>query len=170
MRSPLQRLDVSLRYATPVALTLLVAILSVVPLRLPGHALLAPDVVLMTVFYWTVHRPDLMRGWAAFAVGLLTDVLTGAPLGVNALVLVLVHAALLAQHKVFRGKGFGLVWCAFALTVPAAHLVAAAAVLAVSGILPDPSVLGLRSLLTIALYPPVAWMMGRAQRAVLSSL
>lgn len=165
----LQRLDISVRQSLPVAVTLLLVVISVVPLRMPASHALAPDLVLMAVFYWTVHRPDLMRPWTVFIIGLLGDILTGAPPGANALVLVLVHASIIAQHKVFRGKGFALVWWAFALIAPAAHVVTAIVALLVAGVVVDPSVLGLRLVLTIAFYPAVAWFMGRAQRAFLAS-
>ena len=72
-------------------------------MRLPAASTLAPDIVLIAVFYWTVHRPDLMRLWTVFVIGLLSDVLSGTPLGVHPLVLVLVHAAIISQHKMFRG-------------------------------------------------------------------
>lgn len=168
--TPLQRLDVSVRQSAPVTLTLLIAVLSVVPVALPSYHLLAPDFVLMAVFYWTVHRPDLMRSWTVFVIGLLDDVLSGMPLGVNALILVLVHGAILSQHRVFRGKSFGLVWWGFALIAPGAFLASAIVTYLAAGVLADSSILGLRLLLTVAAYPVMAWIMGRAQRAFLAGV
>jgi rod shape-determining protein MreD len=139
----------------------------VAPLRLPDYALVAPGMALIALFFWTVHRPDLMRPWHAFAVGLLEDVLSGTPLGVNALILVLVHAAIVAQHKVFRGKPFAVIWSAFALTAPAAALLEAALAFAAARVVVDPLLLLVQLLLTIAVYPPFAWLLGRAQRAML---
>ena len=39
--------------------------------RCRPHRRSAPDIVLIAVFYWMVHRPDLMRLWTAFVLGLL---------------------------------------------------------------------------------------------------
>jgi rod shape-determining protein MreD len=102
-----------------------------------------------------------------FVVGLLDDVLSGSPLGINALVLLLVHWAIVAQHKAFRGQPFVIVWFGFALVAfGAAPLEALLALVAGYGLL-DPLSLLVQYFLTLALYPPVALLMGRAQRAFL---
>ena len=168
--SPLQRLDISVRQSTPVVVTLLLTVISVVPVGLPAASSLAPDIVLIAVFYWTVHRPDLMKAWTVFVIGLLSDVLSGTPLGVHSLVLVLVHTVIISQHKIFRGAAFGVVWWAFSLIAPAAQLVTAAIAFAVAGVVPDVSVLSLRLVLTIGLYPALAWLLGRAQRALMAAV
>jgi rod shape-determining protein MreD len=169
-QSALQRFDVSLRQSAPVAITLLLTVLSVVQIRLPAASTLAPDLVLIAVFYWTVHRPDLMRLWTVFVIGLLGDVLSGTPLGVHPLVLVLVHIAIISQHKIFRGASFGIVWWAFSLIAPAAHILAAIIAFVMTGALTDLSLFMLRLVLTIGFYPALAWLLGRAQRALLASV
>lgn len=168
--SALQRVDVSVRQSVPVAVTLLLTVLSVVPVRLPAASILAPDLVLIAVFYWTVHRPDLMRLWTVFVIGLLGDILSGTPLGVHPLVLILVHVAIISQHKIFRGASFGMVWWAFSLIAPAAHVVGAIVALLAGGALPDLSLFMLRLVLTIGFYPALAWLLGRAHRALLASV
>lgn len=163
----LQRVDLWARTAVPLALTLLAAIFNVVPLRLPDYSELAPSLVLMAVFYWTVHRPDLMRPWSVFLVGILDDVLSGAPLGVNALLLLFVHWAITSQHKAFRGQPFVIVWFGFALVaLGAAVLEVVLALFAGYGLL-DPLTVFVQYILTLAIYPPIAFIMGRAQRAFL---
>ncbi|MGQ0665025.1 MAG: rod shape-determining protein MreD [Pseudomonadota bacterium] len=168
--SPLQRVERLTRAAAPVVFSLLAVFLNVMALPLPGASRLAPDAVLMAMFYWTVHRPDLMRPWAAFAIGLLVDILSGAPLGANALVLVLVQWTIIAQHKVFRGKSFILVWCAFALVALGAKAVTAALALVLGGALVGREVFLAELGLTVALYPALAWIMGRVQRTVLATV
>lgn len=163
----LQRLDLWARAAIPLLATMAAVLLNVVPLRLPDYAPLAPGFVLMAVFYWTVHRPDLMRPWAVFLVGLLDDVLSGTPLGVNSLVLLFVHWTIMAQHRVFRGKSFMLVWLGFAVLAFGAKLVLAAVAFGIGYGLLDPLVLLVQFILTLALYPPVAFIMGWAQRVFL---
>lgn len=168
--SALQRLDASVRQSAPVAVTLLLTVLSVVPVHLPAASILSPDIVLIAVFYWTVHRPDLMRSWTVFVIGLLGDMLSGTALGVHPLILVIVHSVIISQHKVFRGASFGMVWCAFALIAPAAHVLAALVAFVTTGALPDLSLFLLRLVLTIGFYPALAWLLGRAQRALLAAV
>lgn len=163
----LQRVDLWARTSVPLALTFLMALLNVVPLRLPDYSELAPSLVLMAVFYWTVHRPDLMRPWSVFVIGLLDDVLSGAPLGVNALVLLFVHWTIMAQHKAFRGQPFAIVWLGFALIAGGAAIVEVVLALVAGYGLLDPVTVVVQYFLTLALYPPIAFLMGRAQRAFL---
>lgn len=168
MRLPfVQYMDSWARTATPLAAILVTALVSVVPAGIPDYATLAPAFVLMAVFYWTVHRPDLLRPWQVFLIGLLHDILAGGPLGVNSLVLLFAYWAIVAQHKVFRGKSFGLVWCAFALVAAGAELLVMIAALVTGYGLINPAAALVQYALTIALYPPVAFLMGRAQRSLL---
>lgn len=168
--SLLQRVDIRLRQALPGLLTLLLVLFSVAPLRLPGYAAVTPGLVLISVFYWTVHRPDLFRPWHACVLGLFDDVLSGGALGVNAMVLVLVHWSVVSQHRFFAGKGFALVWSAFGLVAPVAIGVTALLSLLAARIAADPAIVLVQVLLTVALYPPVAWVLGRAQRLFLPAM
>lgn len=165
-----QRVDLKLRQALPVLLILLCIMVSVAPLRLPDHALVTPGLVLAAVFYWTVHRPDLLRPWNACLLGLFDDILSGTGMGVNALVLTLVHWVVMSQHQVFRGKSFAIVWIAFGLLAPPAILVTALlSALAARGAV-DPALVLVQAMLTIAVYPPLAWLFGRAQRLFLAAV
>ncbi len=166
----LQRVDTRLRQGLPGLLTLLLVLFSVAPLRLPDYAAVTPGLVLISVFYWAVHRPDLFRPWHACVLGLLDDILSGGALGVNAMVLVLVHWIVVAQHRFFVGKGFPLVWSAFALVAPLAIVLTALLSLVASRVAPEAAVVLVQALLTVALYPPVAWLLGRAQRLFLAGL
>ncbi|MBI1245855.1 MAG: rod shape-determining protein MreD [Alphaproteobacteria bacterium] len=164
----LAQLDRALKRALPLALAFIVVLLSVVPLPVPEYAVLAPSFALMSVFYWTVHRPDLFPAWGAFAVGLFDDMLSGAPLGLGAFVLLLVHFSIVAQHKVFRGKAFWLVWAAFAIVAFVAQLVTLLFGFALKGALPDTMPAATQLALTIALYPVATAVFGRFQRVFLS--
>ncbi|MBL8702332.1 MAG: rod shape-determining protein MreD [Alphaproteobacteria bacterium] len=166
----LQRLDTKLRHAVPGLLTLAFVILSVAPLRVPDYALIAPGLVLIALFYWTVHRPDLLHPWHACVLGLFDDILSGTPIGINGLVLTLVHWAVTSQHTFFRGKSFAVIWLAFALLAPAAIALIALLSFVAARAMIDPVVLLVQALLTIALYPPLAWLLGRAQRFLLSGV
>ncbi len=166
----LQRIDLKFRQALPGLLTLFLVLLSVAPLRLPDYALVAPGLVLIAVFYWTVHRPDLLRPWHACAIGLFDDVLSGAPLGVNALVLTLIHWAVTSQHTFFRGKSFAVIWLSFAFLAPGGIMLTAFLSFLASRAIIDPIVVLVQILLTIGLYPPLAWLLGRAQRVFLAGV
>src|SRR5215471_6282538 len=98
----------------PFLMTLLFAVISVVPLNLPGFAVVTPAFTLMAVFHWTVYRPDLMPLSAVFAIGLLVDLLNGTPyVGLSALTLLLVRTAVLAQRRFFVNRTFPVLWLGF---------------------------------------------------------
>src|SRR5690606_13303248 len=78
--------------AIPRALGIFLVLLASLPWGLPQFAMLSPMLGLISVYHWTVHRPDLMPVAGAFAVGLSVALLSGGPLGLNAFVLTLVHA------------------------------------------------------------------------------
>lgn len=163
----LQQIDHWARHALPLALALLLSLLSVVPMPVPGYRALAPDLVLMAVFYWVVHRPDLMSLPAVFGLGLFVDLVGGAPVGVSSFILLLVHATIMSQHRIFRGKPFPIVWLGFAVVAGPAKLTQALMVPIVVGAWPDPLSLLVGMTLTIALYPVLAAWFARLQRLVL---
>src|SRR3546814_13023682 len=89
--SAAQRVDLWLRQATPVALTVLLAVLSAVPTGVPGYSAVVPGYTAMAAFYWAVFRPDLQPPFSMFLVGLLPDILVATPLGLPPLSLMIVH-------------------------------------------------------------------------------
>lgn len=162
----LQRLDAAAHEAAPAALGIVLIMLSCLPPLVPGQPGLMPSAGPATVYFWTLYRPRLMHPVAVFALGLLTDLLSGAPLGLNTLLLLLLHAAVLSQRRVLARQSFLIVWIAFVLL--AALLLALGWLLRVVlafTILPAlPAVLEFA--LTIALYPALAWMFVRLERTL----
>ena len=163
----LQRLDRVARILWPFVLSLLLVLVSVLPLQLPDFGRVAPNFAVMVTFYWAIYRPDLFPGPAAFVLGLWLDLLTGTPLGINALVLLLVHWVTLSQQRFFQGKSFGVVWWAFALTVSGAMTLFWILSAAYHMRLIDPSPVVFQLLLTIACFPVLTWLLARTQQVVM---
>ena len=76
-----QRLDLVARMFTPSLIAVALVIVSVLPLHIPSYSPVIPSLALMAVYYWVLHRPDLLPAIAVFLVGILHDILTGGPLG-----------------------------------------------------------------------------------------
>lgn len=162
-----QRLDRAGRSLAPFAVTVLLVLMGMVPLPIPAYAPVAPSFGLMAVYYWTIHRPDLLRPSAVFAIGLLQDLLSGTPLGLSALVLVSVHWTVLHQRRLFLASTFVLMWFGFALVVLGSgflqwlvHSAFHATLLRID------TMLG-QAVLTLALFPMFAWIFVRVHRAFL---
>lgn len=161
------RLDVTARNLVPAALGVFLAVLSAIPFYLPGYGPVAPNFVLMVVFFWAVHRPDILSPVRVFFIGLLLDILVGMPPGLNAAVLVLVWAFTSTQNKVFRGKSFLVLWWGFGLVA----LTASFAVWLLSCLynlsLLDPLPGLFQAAVTFALFPFLAWLFVWTQHKLL---
>lgn len=160
-------LDRFTRQLLPVALTLLLVILSVVPVQAVGYGAVSPAVSLIAVFYWAMTRPDLQPAIAVFGIGLIEDVLHGYPLGGTAAVLLLTHLLVLWQARFLHGKTYPVVWLAFAVIALAAAFLRWGII---SGL--DGSAHGLggavfQALMTIAVFPIVTLLLARIQGSVL---
>ncbi|HLI12725.1 MAG TPA: rod shape-determining protein MreD [Alphaproteobacteria bacterium] len=162
-----QQIDLLARKLFPFALSTLLIVAGVVPLPIPGYAQVVPAFGIMAVYYWAIHRPDLLPAIAVFALGLLDDVLTGAPIGVNALVFLLVYGVMRNQRRPFLGKPFPVMWFGFFIVAPAAALVHWLLVSALFGRLVSARMAIVELLLTVALYPWLTWIFATGQRAFL---
>ncbi len=161
------RLDNFARGLTPFMLSLLLVVLSLVPIRLPGLSPITPWVTLIAVFFWTAHRPDLLPLGAVFLLGLFADLAGGGPLGVTSLALIVAQSVVKAQRRHILPHPFIVQWVVFALLALLAEvLLIVLHILAYTQAL-DPSPALFQALMTIACYPPIAWLFVQAQRAFL---
>lgn len=153
-----------LRGLVPAATLVVTVVLAVLPLGIPGLHAVTPFLALAAVYFWSIYRPELLPVWAAFLVGLLQDLLTGSPLGLTALVLVLVRALAVSQRRTLLGQSFGVEWAGFLMIAAGAG--AAGWLLACiydSAVLPA-APFAVQWLLTTALYPMGSWLLGQTAR------
>ena len=111
----LYRAVVAVRGAIPLIIGLLLAVLTFVPYGSPVLNVMLPSLTLPLVYYWTLNRPEVMPFFLAFLLGFWQDVLAGGPLGLNALLLVLMRGAAETQLPVFRTQSAIVVWLAFGI-------------------------------------------------------
>ena len=166
--SIVQTLDGLGRRLAPFATTVLLVVLNAIPLPLPDYRAIVPLVPLMAVFYWALYRPDLMPAAGVFLIGVLDDVLTGAPLGLNALIFLAVLGFVRRNRRLLAGRTFPFVWGAFAiivLAVGAANWLIATFLFG-ANVRSEPAIGQL--VLTFALFPIVAWLLIQVLRAFLA--
>lgn len=159
-------LQCTMRALVPPFVTLVIVLLSQLPYGAPYLPEVTPALSLIAVYYWSIYRPELLPAYAVFLIGLVQDILSGTPLGITALVLLVVHAIVSAQRRVFLGKTFLVEWWGF-LLVAGGALAATwliASLFFVALLPPGPVVVQL--LLTVALYPPFMWVLSRIQRVL----
>jgi len=162
-----QRMDLLARQLTPSILTLALVILNAVPLHLPELSRIAPLLPLMAIYHWAIFRPRLLPASVVFLTGVLQDVLGGTPVGVNALVFLAVYGAVLSQKRFLTGKSFAILWLGFALIAAGAMVLSWVVVSVLSVTLVEPRTVIFQYLLTLGLFPAVAWLLLLWQRAFL---
>lgn len=109
-----------------IGLTLLIVsvlvVLSILPLGIAGYGEIRPAFVLMAVYYWAIYRPYMLSPLGTFLTGLALDLLTGTPLGLQALVLLIVRLVTGTQQKFMLAQRFGVMWACFGLVALASGL------------------------------------------------
>lgn len=160
----LQSIDLSARKALPAALTLLLLLFTLTPTNVPGLSPVMPMFALMSVYFWSIYRPELLGYGAVFGFGLLEDLLTATPIGSTALVFLLTQWIVLRQQKFFNAKPFVVTWFAFVFVAAGAALIRWLAVGLVfdDGFTPLGPIFG-SYLMTIALYPLIGWLLAKTQ-------
>jgi rod shape-determining protein MreD len=159
----LRRIDSFARLAFPGFSTGFLMVLATAPVSLPSPVFAC---VLPCVFFWSVFRPAAMSPPVIFALGLLLDLLTLAPLGAGVLVLLAVHGVTLRVRRFLARQSFLAVWLAFC----GVALGAAAVFWGLQSLLAlrlPPFAPALHAaLLSAGLYPAIALVLARVHEAM----
>jgi rod shape-determining protein MreD len=150
-------LDVASRYAFPGVQTAIVLILLSAPIGLPGQPQFQPAWAMGNVFFWSLFRPASMPAVLVFGIGLLLDLLTQEPLGVQVLLLLLIHGLALKLRRDLARSGFATVWFIFALAASGAALLELLLVMLFAWHLLQPGPALFEAGLAAGLYPLLAW-------------
>jgi len=147
----------SFRALLPLLTTLGLILLMQLQYRMSFLDNLFPFLSLIAVYYWCIFAPRLMPVSGVFFLGLLQDILSGGPIGMMALLLLLVRVFVISQGRRFLEREFLFNWLVFIIISPvfglatwaiaSLYLKESQNILNVSG----------QSLLTIALFPLVTF-------------
>ncbi len=164
------RLDIFTRLLTPFLLTLSLVILNVVPFNIPGFSSVVPLLPLMAIYYWAVYRSELLPAYAVFVIGMLHDIFSGSPLGVNTIVFLLVYGVVIWQHRFLFGKSFAVIWLGFGIVAAGAFVLMWALVSLWNFSVLDPHAVIFQYLLTLGVFPGLAWIFMRWQQFIIRQL
>jgi len=153
--------------ALPFLVGLACVLLSFVPLSAIFDADVAPAFGLMAIYFWAVQRPDVFPAYAVFSVGLLYDLLSAGPLGLWALVYLVVYGIVVSQRLLFIGQTFTLFWLGFLVAALVAGLFSWGLASLYFGqiLLPGPILIQMAA--TVALFPLFATLFEWLQRRLL---
>jgi rod shape-determining protein MreD len=113
---------------TPLFCGLLGVFIANIPISFVDGLVPPPLLGLIPVYFWCLVRPDLMTPAAAFAIGMLEDVMSGAPPGVWTLGFVVAYAVVARQRDSFAGLAGIAAVLGFAVAALAACITATLAV------------------------------------------
>ena len=111
------RLDELWRNALPFLSVLVLLAIDLAPLPSAAPTTIAPLCCLCGIFFWTVHRPDLLGNGLLFLLTLLLDATAGTPPGLTVLALFVTRLALVAPPRFFAGRSFVVLWACFSVAV-----------------------------------------------------
>lgn len=168
MRS--RRTDLTLARFFPSATLYLATVVTVLPFPIPGYIVVVPLFTLMPVYYWTIYRPDLLRPPVVFAGGVVLDLLTGAPLGLSSLLLLMAQAVILMQRRFFVDRLFPFLWGGFTLLAAVAVALLWLTGGLSGGLVLDPRPATLQWVLSVACFPVVGHVLMRIQRHFLTAV
>lgn len=164
------RLDILTRLLTPFLLTLALVVLNILPLEIPGFSTIVPLLPLMAIYHWAVYRSELLPAYAVFIIGILHDIFSGTPIGLNTAVFLLVYGVVIWQHRFLFGKSFVIIWLGFAIVSAGAFVLTWILYSLWNFTLVDPSGAAFQYLLTVGAFPGLAWMFMRWHQFIIRQL
>jgi rod shape-determining protein MreD len=161
------RIDIAARRLAPLLLTLVLVVLSQVPMQLPAALPISPAFAVISIYFWGLHQPDVLPAPAVFAVGLFQDILGGLPIGLNAFMLLVLYGLVVSQRRYFFGKSFIVLWWGFAMVAIVTGFLEWAMMSILSGRILAVLPVAVEQLTTAALYPVVAYIFVLTHRSIL---
>ncbi|WP_417623318.1 rod shape-determining protein MreD [Paremcibacter congregatus] len=157
-----------MRGVIPFVSTLVLILLMQLQYKVAFIDTMFPSLSLMAVYYWCIYKPQLMPVSAVFVLGLLQDIVSGGALGMMALLLILVRVFIVRQGPRLLEREFLFSWLVFIVV----GLVYGALSWAIATVyLKESQHLGTafgHSLLTIAAYPLVVFLLNRLRQLLIS--
>ncbi|MFA5592605.1 MAG: rod shape-determining protein MreD [Micavibrio sp.] len=104
-----------LRLALAQGVIVFFLLMNVVSFSLPHAGDFKPFFLLMAVYYWAIYRPTMMPYAYTFVLGIILDLLTHMPVGMNALLLLAIQALVRKSRLFLMGQPYIVVWLGFAI-------------------------------------------------------
>lgn len=159
-----RRLDATARWLVPFALLVFGLFLLGMPFGIPDQAVLPPLYAMGCVYFWSLYRPASLPAPLIALSGILLDLLGLSPLGLWAVLLLLLKALTFALRRYLVPASFIWVWAGFVLLAGAGAILSWAVACATHQTLLSGSQILLEVLLAAALYPALSALLIRVHR------
>jgi rod shape-determining protein MreD len=162
-----QKFDIAVRQTLPFLSALTVVLFTVTQTHLPLVNLVMPSLTLSIVYFWSIHRPELFGVGSAFVIGLLQDLLTGVPLGLFTMTMLLTRAGVATQGMFFRDKPFVVHWWGYALVAVLASAFTWVVAAMIQGVFAPPGQVFMALILNVLIFPLIFGLCNVVERRVL---
>ena len=137
----------------PFLLAIITFAFSIGAVRSSAFSSVRPEVLAISVYYWSLFYPALMPYPAVFVLGLIEDEITGGLFGISALLLVLMKYITSRWLKGLLRRGFAKIWIGAGLVLALATVIRFTSHVMQSGHLPSFAEPVLQLSFSILLYP-----------------
>lgn len=97
------------------AFTVFLLLLSLVSFSIPHTDTIKPLLILVPFYYWTIYRPSLLPLFYVFIMGLLVDFVLGFPVGLHAILFIVIRIIIKSQRLFLMGQPYLMFWLGFAI-------------------------------------------------------
>ncbi|MBI1276323.1 hypothetical protein GC177_10205 [bacterium] len=101
----------------PATLTLFILCFFAAPLPLPYLQGVAPQIAVISIFYWGTYRESIFPYWFVFLYGLLHDSLLGIPIGTSSFIYLVTYVLVVLQRGFVAGGNFLRTWALFSVFI-----------------------------------------------------
>lgn len=137
----------------PMLITLVLILVTAAPAQSSTVVPVTPMLALMSIFYWSVYRPEWLSAPVVFFLGLIADCLLGGPLGLNAILFLFAYGITTSQRLILQSRPFAISWLAFGLVALTCTALSWLIGVLFYGTLFDPLPFIVQALLTVLLFP-----------------
>lgn len=159
-----RRLDVTARWLVPFALLVFGLFLLGLPFGIPGQAFLRPLYAMGCVYFWSLYRPASLPAPLIALAGILLDLLGLSPLGLWAVLLLLLKAITFALRRYLVPASFIWVWGGFVVLAGVGAIAFWVAACAEHQMLMPGTPILVEVLLAATLYPALSVLLIRMHR------
>ena len=144
--------------------------MNVISFSIPYAGEVRPFFVLMAIYYWAIYRPTLIPPVLTFIIGVLLDLLAGFPVGLHAILFLILQWAVSDNRVFLMGQPYSMVWLGFGLTCVGFVFLEGLFFLAYIGGLPSLQVVLSSIALSVLLFPLITLLFIAAHRILPTTL
>lgn len=156
-------MDDRVRQFLPMTTLLVAAVVDLAPLPDASPSTVSPDFLLAALFFWSLHRSDLVPPTALFLLGLAVDLVGGGLMGLTPLSLFFVREVVVRRRRMLLGAGPFLRWLFFAGLMVGLGVLLLGLVSALDRHWHDPIAMLAGTMLTVLSWPLATLLLGPIQ-------